>query len=303
MTSDTGKFLFVFLDGVGLAEPDAPANPFDTAGTPALRQLLGHGLDARLQERSGPELTVRQLDATLGMDGLPQSATGQTALLTGRNAAEYMGGHYGPWPGPTLRTLLAQGNLFSAVSAAGGKAAVANLYPPGYFRALERNRLRVNAPVHAALEAGVQLRTVADYERAEAVSVDLTGSYLRTIVPLSRTVEAVTSARDLRRIAAAGSFTFFDFWLSDQVGHRGSLEEAENLVRDLDVFLAAVLEPAADGVTVLVTSDHGNLEDKSVRTHTRNRVPLLASGPGARRFAHVSDLTGVAPVVRSILGL
>lgn len=303
MTSGDGRVLFVFLDGVGLAAPEAPDNPFHTTGTPALRSLLGASLDADLPVRTGTDLTVRQLDATLGVPGLPQSATGQTALLTGRNAALYMGGHYGPWPGPTLRTLLSEGNLFSEVRNAGLPAAIANLYPPGYFRALERNRLRVNTPVHSALEAGVPLRTVTEFERAEAVSADLTGNYVRSIVPLSRSVDAATSARDLRRIATGSAFTFFDFWLSDQVGHRGSFEDAENLVRDLDVFLAAVLEPAADGVTVLVTSDHGNLEDKSVRTHTRNMVPLLASGPGAARFADVNDLTGIAPAVRSILGL
>ena len=37
---------------------------------------------------------------------------GQTTLLTGLNGAEIMRGHYGPWPGPTLKRTLDEGTLF-----------------------------------------------------------------------------------------------------------------------------------------------------------------------------------------------
>ena len=35
---------------------------------------------------------------------------------------------------------------------------------------------------------------------------------------------------------------------------------------------------------VIVSSDHGNLEDLSTRSHTRADVPLLAYGKGAQAF-------------------
>ncbi len=50
-------------------------------------------------------------------------------------------------------------------------------------------------------------------------------------------------------------------------------------------------------MTIVITSDHGNLEDLSVRTHTRNPVPLAVSGPGACAFGDVVDLTGVVDAV------
>ena len=214
-----------------------------------------------------------------------------------------MGAHYGPWPGPTLRRLLDEGNLFSASVSSGAGAAIANMYPPPYFRSLDQGRQRVNAPVHAALTAGLQLRQTADFEAGQAVSADLTGEYLARMHPGSRVVSPEQSGRELRSLAGRYGFTFFDFWLSDQVGHRGTLADAEDLVRKLARFLAAAVEPHDDGVTVIVTSDHGNLEDKSVRTHTRAPVPLLVSGPAADQFAGVTDLTGVAPAVSRVLGL
>lgn len=274
------------------------------APTPALRELLGGDLTAELPEQTGDGAVFRKLDPTLGVPGLPQSATGQTTLLTGRNAAREMGAHHGPWPGPTLRALLDRGNLFADACAAGLSATIANLYPPGYFSALEGGRLRVNAPVYAALGAGVRLRGLSDYEAGEAVSADLGGRRLARLAPGSRATDAASSAAILLGLAASNDFTFFDFWLSDEVGHRGSMADAERLVAELDSFLGALFSGAAGtDVTVVLTSDHGNLEDKSVRTHTLAPVPLLVRGPGAELFAGAADLRGVAPAVLELLGL
>ena len=297
------RLLFIFLDGVGLGPDDPASNPFAVERTPQLAELLGGPLVDTLQARTLPGLTVKGIDATLDTPGLPQSATGQASLLTGSNAARVMGGHYGPWPGPTLRRMLDEGNLFSRVGGAGLSAIIANAYPPGYFRALEQGRSRTNAPVHAALQAGVSLRGLADFEAGDAVGADLTGALLRRSHPELRSVSAAETGSALRQLALRHDFTFFDFWLSDHVGHRGSFADAAMLVRQLGEFLAEALPDRNDGLTVLVTSDHGNLEDKTVRTHTRAPVPLLASGPGAAGFAGVTDLTGVAPVIGRLLAV
>ena len=49
--------------------------------------------------------------------------------------------------------------------------------------------------------------------------------------------------------------------------------------------------------TLVITSDHGNLEDVSVKTHTRNPVPLIAMGPSAYAFDAVRDLSGITPAI------
>lgn len=297
------RLLFIFLDGVGLGAARKEVNPFALADTPGLDALLGQQLTEQLSHLDQSGLVFRALDATLGVEGLPQSATGQTSLLTGRNASQAMGGHYGPWPGPTLRRLLDQGNLFSRAVAAGRSATIANFYPPGYFRALEAGRNRTNAPVHAALGASLRLRDLADFERSQAISADLSGQHLSSIAPGARRLTPARSGAELRQLALQHDFTFFDYWPSDQVGHRGSLDEAVRLVQALDEFLGVVLPDAGDGLTVLLTSDHGNLEDKSIRTHTRAKVPLIVTGPRASDFASAGDLTHVAPLAARLLGI
>lgn len=271
-------------------------NPFVAAETPFLTSLLGGPLTSERPALATPGLQFRPVSTTLSHPGLPQSATGQTTLLTGLNGADVMNGHYGPWPGPTLKKTLDEGTVFSEVLAAGGRVALANAFPPGYFRALETGPQRVNVPVYAAQRAGVRLRTPADYAAGRATSADLDGSYSGTPRSLRE------SGAQLAGLAHDYDLTFFDFWLSDTAGHRWPLERAAELVTKLDGFLAGVI-PALGDVTLLVTSDHGNLEDKTTRSHTRNPVPLLTLGPQADLFAGAESLLGVAPALRRALGL
>lgn len=297
---EADRLLFVFLDGVGLGPADPASNPFAAAETPFLRELLGGPLTAERDAASGGEGDARwcfaPLDATLAWDGLPQSATGQTTLLTGRNGADAMEGHYGPWPGPTLRRELESDTLFHRHR----PARLANAYPAGFFEALGRRRMRLNAPLYAARAAGVELPDLDAYRERRAIAADLTGAYFSERDPSFETRTPERSAADLVAIAREARFTFFDFWLTDRTGHRGDHADAVRLVERLDAFLGAVWR-AAERVTVLVTSDHGNLENSATRSHTRNPVPLLVRGPQTTRFVGARALPDVAPAVDAAL--
>ena len=69
------KFLFLFLDGVGLGLDDAETNPFVTVEMPHLQLLLG----GKRLIKNYPETistsrsTFLSLDACLGVEGRPQS--------------------------------------------------------------------------------------------------------------------------------------------------------------------------------------------------------------------------------------
>ena len=296
------RLLFLFLDGVGLGADDPQVNPLAAARLNTFERLGGGPLTASLREQAEPGRVVRRLDAGLGVAGLPQSATGQTALLTGHNAALLMGRHYGPWPGPTLKRALDAGTLFSEVLGAGGRARLSNVYPPGYFGAIASGQRRANVPVYAALGAGLPLLTLEDYEGGAGVSVDLTGAYLGRLLPELRGWTPQEQGARLARQAATQTFTFFDFWPSDDAGHRGDFGGALRLLDALDGLLEGVLAELGD-TTLVIVSDHGNLEDKTRRSHTSAPVPLLVTGPQAGAFADARTLLDVAPAVRRALGL
>ena len=291
--ADPARILFLFADGVGLGSDDADVNPLAAAAMPRLNDLVGGPLTASVAERVDDHLVLRALDARLGHEGLPQSATGQTALLTGRNAADVMSGHYGPWPGPTLQRELEENTL---VHAAPGSAELSNAYPPGYFAALDAGRARVNVPVYAARQAGVSLFDLDDYRAGRGLAADLTGEHFAHLDASIEPLSARGAGRRLAAQAGRASFTFFDLWWTDRIGHRGTFAEAVAFAERFDAFLAGVLD-GLDGTTLLLTSDHGNFEDKSTRSHTARPVPLLAVGPKADAFSTCTSLLDVYPAV------
>lgn len=289
--------IMLFLDGVGLGEADPERNPLVAARLPRLRELIGGAPVAGTAPRSEPGVLFRPIDARLGHEGLPQSATGQTSLLTGRNGAAIMGRHYGPWPGPTLARVLQQDTLFHH---AGGSAALANAYPAGYFRALEGRRLRPNAPVTAARAANVRLFDLDDYRRGDALAADVTGAGFHQLDPALAPMTSEEAGRRLARLAGNHAFTFFDVWPTDRLGHERRFQDGVRLLEAIDGLVTGALT-GMSASTLVLTSDHGNLEDLGSSRHTFNMVPLLAVGPDAGAFDGADDLMDVALAIRRLL--
>ena len=72
--NSAASLLLVFVDGVGLGEPDPARNPFAAVATPTLDALaFGSWTEPRLQARPGQAFAA--LDATLGADGHHQEIT------------------------------------------------------------------------------------------------------------------------------------------------------------------------------------------------------------------------------------
>ena len=68
------------------------------------------------------------------------------------------------------------------------------------------------------------------------------------------------------------------------------------VLRLYDRFLTALIRRTeAAGITVVMTADHGNIEEIRERSHTRNPVPFVAYGPKERflrdRVASLQDVT------------
>ncbi len=300
--------LIFFMDGVGLGAAEAESNPLAAASMPHLDALLGDGWPFLAE---GSLLTSRATlvatDANMGLPGRPQSATGQATILTGRNIPDLVGEHYGPKPNPPVAALIREGSLFQEVVDAGGRAALLTPYPQGFFDAIASGKRLLSAVPLAASEAGLSLKTADDLRQGDAVSPDFTNAGWRDFLgyddlPLLSPEQA---GRQLAEVARRYSFSFFEHWPTDRAGHRGPLDEAVRHMELIDAALGGLLAAWDDSRDLLIiTSDHGNLEEKDHRQHTRNPVPTILVGPGHNELAtHVTDLTGIATVVRAFLGL
>jgi hypothetical protein len=291
--------IFMFLDGVGLA-PAGPDNPLTHADTPTFHALLGSSLTS-MPRQVRNDLLFEGIDATLGVPGLPQSGTGQTALLTGVNAAQLHGRHQPHVPPVALRPLLAERNIMRVIIERGGTAAFANAFTEGYWAALAARRIRRSASVIAAEGAGVRFRTLDDLRAGQALSWDITADALRERGENIPLITAEQAGSALARIAREHDFVFYENFLPDLGGHGRVSQSIGDIMASIDALIGAVLQSKQSKDTFVLTSDHGNIESIAAPAHTRNPVPLLVVGPGAAMFTHVRDISQVALAVLDIV--
>jgi hypothetical protein len=300
--------LVLFLDGIGLADDDPISNPFVSAHMPTLERLLeGRRMLRPSAPFEGMYATLLALDANLGLDGLPQSATGQASLMSGQNVPALIGEHYGPKPNAAVAEVLGQHNLIRDLRAAGHRAALLNAYPPPFFEAIESGK-RLHSSIQLTFSlAGVPLRTSADLQIGRAMAADFTGRGWaeQSGFPPTPIYSPGEAGGLLARLASQVDLSWFDYWISDYVGHRGTLEQAIEILEVFDAVLGGLVEAwhERQGL-IVITSDHGNMEQIGIRNHTRNPVPGLLIGPAdlRARFAHgLHDLTGIAPAIMNLL--
>ena len=298
--------LFLFLDGIGLGADDPAVNPFAVARTPLLHELAGGRWLKDLPRTSNGRASFVSTDACLGVSGRPQSATGQAAIVTGRNVPAEIGMHYGPRPNPEIRAIIAEDNVFKQVVAHGGSAALVDAYPPAFFSAVERGMRLRSAIQQAVHEAGLPLLDDEALRRGEAFSPDWTGEGWRSELgyddtPIYTPEEA---GRRLGEVALGRTFTFFSTWITDVIGHRGPFERGVALLESFDRVMAGLLEAWPDDGLIVMSSDHGNMEDIGNRRHTENPVPTLIVGRAHAAFADgLADLAGLTPrILRALYG-
>jgi hypothetical protein len=226
------------------------------------------------------------------------------ALLAGVNAPALHGRHQPNFPPVALRPLLAERSLFRRALAAGHRVAFANLFPPAYFEALARRRIRTSASVLAAQGAGLPLRGLAELRAGLALSWDITGQALHDrgeALDHPPITPAQAGAR-LAALARAHDLVFFECFLTDLAGHGrlGAHGPADAIAR-VDGLIGGLIAAMAPSDTLLLTSDHGNLEDSSTTIHSEAPVPLLAAGPAAPAFAAVERIDQLADAVLAAL--
>ncbi|HSE37448.1 MAG TPA: metalloenzyme [Blastocatellia bacterium] len=283
------SILLIFIDGVGIGTR-GEHNPLDGLESEFFSIFQGE------QPHLPFDGVMAETDARLGVEGLPQSATGQTAILTGVNAAKLIGRHLHGYPSPRLKQALAEHSIYRKLIALDRSVTFANAYTRSY---IDNPPRFISATTVAAQTAGIRLRMLEDLREGCAVSHDFTNRFL---IEKGFEVEVCTpeaAGARLARLAATHDFTLYEHFITDRIGHaqRGDLAR-EHLIR-LGRFVRSVLEASdLSRLTVVLTSDHGNIEDLSTRSHTLNSVATLAFGAAREQIAsRVRSLTDITPAI------
>lgn len=294
MTTEPRVLLF-FIDGLGIGKR-IEANP--------LHQIQTATPLAVFQDED-PEVfldgIVVPTDPRLGVDGRPQSASGQTTILTGVNAPETIGYHKQGFPNKALLEIIREKSIFKQLRDAGVEPITfANAYTQRFFE--ERPRW-VSATTAAVEAAGLSFRTVSDMKSGWAVFADFTN---RLLIERGEDVEERSEAEAgevLARITHSNRFTLYEYFITDKVGHLQDMDAAKVVLARLALFIRELLGRLdLNETTVILTSDHGNIEDLSSRNHTLHNVPTIIWGNRRHSVAdRISSLTDITPAILEVL--
>ncbi|HSK63549.1 MAG TPA: hypothetical protein VK893_06905 [Pyrinomonadaceae bacterium] len=293
-TSDTSVLLF-FIDGLGIGKR-GPFNPLDNLpdATP---------LAVFQDETPTPFLDgiVVATDPLLGVEGRPQSASGQTTILTGVNAAAAVGYHKQGFPNQALLEIIANHSIFRQLVGAGVQPITfANAYTSRFFN--ERPRW-VSATTAAVEAAGLRFRTIEDVKNDAAVFMDYTNRFLIGLGEDVAERSEAEAASVLSLIVAENRFTLYEYFITDKVGHAQDMNAARSVLTSLALFIRELLiKLDLERTTVILTSDHGNIEDLSIRNHTLHAVPTIVWGAHREHVAaRIQTLADITPAIVELL--
>jgi 2,3-bisphosphoglycerate-independent phosphoglycerate mutase len=289
------SLLLFFIDGLGIGSR-GEFNPLDgLAGAEPLGIFQGEESETIFDG------IVTPTDASLGVAGRPQSASGQTTILTGVNVPSQLGYHKQGFPNVAMLEVIREHSLFLQLTRAGiAPITFANTYPQRFFD--ERPRW-VSATTAAVEAAGLPFRTLPDLKAGRAVYQDFTNAMLIARGEDVKPRTADEAAIVLARIVGENRFTLYEYFITDKVGHAQDMEAAKAVLTNLARLIRGVLSAIdLDRTTVILTSDHGNIEDLSSRNHTLNAVLTIVWGANRQRIARgIKNLADITPAILDTL--
>ena len=290
----------VFLDGVGIGKKDFQYNPFFKYEFTSFKKIFGETPYLENTKLSAGNRFLFPTDATLGVDGLPQSGTGQAALFCGFNAPKFAGKHYGPYPFTTTIPILKKESILVYFNEKYKSSYFANAYPKVFFDYINSGRSRLSVTTLTCTLAGIKLNKVSELRKAKALTAELTNErWNHRLGYKLKVIQPKTAARRLLRIAESYKFTLYEYYLTDHLGHLRLANEFEKLFSEVDEFIFTLLnEVDSKKMTIIICSDHGNLEDLSIKTHTRNPALTITAGKFAEEIADgVQDISQIKQAI------
>lgn len=293
MTTEPSVLLF-FIDGLGIGRR-GPQNPLDNLDATPLAVFQD---EIPLSFRDG---IVVPTDACMGIEGRPQSASGQTTILTGINAPAAIGYHKQGFPNKALLAIIERHSIFKQLRDAGiGPITFANAYTSRFFA--ERPRW-VSATTAAVEAARLSFLTIEDLQNDAALFMDYTNRILiergEAVVERSESEAAAV----LAKVTSQNRFSLYEYFITDKVGHAQDLVLARKVLKSLALFIRELLSMIdLKRTTVILTSDHGNVEDLSSRNHTLHAVPTIVWGAQREQVAaKIQSLADITPAIVALL--
>ncbi len=302
--------IFIFLDGTGIGEPST-SNPFYNSNCDYL-PFFG-------KEISLPDGTpVKPIDPLMGVEGIPQSATGQTTIYTGNNIPKIIGSHMGSFPNKAMRKIIKETNIFKGLKNRGLNPMFLNSYPnhsdlfyktnvnikdngefifsENFPRSFKR---RISATSCLLITNEMKPFDLDDISNKKSIYQEYSNKTLNQFGANLPEYSPETAAEIIFSSSKNYDFLLYEYFQTDLYGHRKSIDDCNKLVFDLNRLvkkLISLLDNKQD--TLIITSDHGNIENPASKTHTLNPVPLITWGHKSELLRNkINNLADITPAI------
>jgi hypothetical protein len=223
------------------------------------------------------------------------------------NAAQQLGMHLSGFATRSLIEILRRESVFIKTLQKKKTAAFANAYGREFFQLPEKFRARITSVTTAAtMTAGLPFLLAEDILPGRSLYHDFTNKSLRQHGYDLPVFSPDFAGKQLALLAQEYDLCVYEYFLTDRIGHSGDLQLALREAEKLERFLTAVLERTdLNSTVVLLCSDHGNLEDMTVITHTMNPVPTIVWGdvPHKELTDSIYSLTDITPFIVQCLDM
>ncbi len=300
--------IFIFLDGVGIGKK-SEHNPFYVSNT---EYLPFFEQDNVLHDGT----PIKPIDARMGVDGIPQSATGQTTIYTGTNIPKLLNSHIGSFPNKHMRALIKKSNIFKQLREKGLSTMFLNTYPRHSNLFYKTNvdidgnfifskdfpskyKKKISVTSCLLITNKIKPFDISDLLDKNSIYQDYSNKSLIKLGIKCLEYSPETAAEIMYNSSKKYDFLLYEYFQTDIYGHRKTIDECNILVKNLNRLikkLISLLEKKQD--TLLITSDHGNLEELSNKKHTLNPVPLITWGYKDKYLRDkINNLADITPAI------
>lgn len=308
------KNIFIFIDGLGIGKANKD-NPFYLYSSPVFSHFKNKVKTKNRIEKG----YLFSLDANLGVEGIPQSATGQSAIFTGINTAKLLNRHLFGFPNAILRKLLMKDNILLDFSNQGYRTVFFNCYPY-YAELLSQGNLKIDEEGNFIINQykdkfGPWLKYIStttimalsiqqrffglnDLIKEKTIYQDFTNRLLRTKLKHVPIFTSQKAGEILLKSLDRFDFVLYEYFQTDRIGHKQDKNLAQTIAADLDIFINTILHNIdLNKTNLFIVSDHGNFEDLSIKNHTTNKVPFYLFTK-KKINCEINSLVDVMSVVR-----
>lgn len=283
--------IFIFVDGLGIGLNNPSFNPCCSS-----KHLIFHPENKNILGGQ-----IYRLDSCLGVQGLPQSATGQTTIYTGKNASQLIGKHLFGFPNKQLKSLIAKYSIFCELKISGFSCRFVNAFRPVFFTTPEIfSNINLSATSEMNKSAGLAFSSLKDIRKEKALYHDYTNSELIDKGFDVPKFDAKRAANILLNLSDKYDFILYEYFLTDFAGHKKNMEYAIYRLNEIESLIYHVLiESRKLNKIVIVCSDHGNIEDLRTKSHTYN--PAFCALWGNNNVSNIYSLTDVRGLISDIV--